>query len=80
MIKVGSWLDYSIRIQEWDGSEKAWIPYVAEDVQLEVEMIQPFVRRTLQHQGEGRYYTSFQVPDVFGIFKLQVQYTRQGIH
>jgi oligosaccharyltransferase complex subunit beta len=69
-------IEYSIQIQEWDG--KQWIPYLAEDVQLEFRMLDPYVRINLKHNKSGRYTTSFKVPDVYGVFTFKVEYIRRG--
>ena len=51
-------------------SNKKWSPYVAEDIQLELRMLDPYVRVTLKHIGEGRYYAKIKAPDTYGVFKF----------
>ena len=45
---------------------EAWVPYVADDVQMDFKMLDPYYRLTLDHEidQEGRsvYSTSLQVP------------------
>jgi len=69
-------IEYSIEIQEWNG--KKWIPYLADDVQLEYRMLDPYVRITLKHDSNGKYSTSFELPDVYGVFTFKTEYTRRG--
>ncbi|NEU35902.1 hypothetical protein GN156_35175, partial [bacterium LRH843] len=40
--------------------------------------IDPFVRRTLTQKGRGKYETVFRIPDVYGVYKLKVDYNRVG--
>jgi len=69
-------VQYSIEIEEWDGQK--WTPYVAPDVQLEFRMIDPYVRITLKTDGKGKFFNTFKLPDVYGVFTFKVEYTRQG--
>ena len=41
--------EYVINIEEYKGGK--WIPFVADDVQLEFVRIDPFVRKTLSSKG-----------------------------
>uniref|UniRef100_A0A5S6Q6K1 Dolichyl-diphosphooligosaccharide--protein glycosyltransferase 48 kDa subunit n=1 Tax=Trichuris muris TaxID=70415 RepID=A0A5S6Q6K1_TRIMR len=69
-------LQFTIEIEERRNGK--WIPYVANDVQLEFVRIDPFIRTTLKGGKDGVYTTTFQVPDVYGVFKLMVDYHRIG--
>ncbi|UYV71638.1 CWC22 [Cordylochernes scorpioides] len=69
---------YSIEIEEWDSANSRWVPYKAEDVQLEFVRIDPFVRIFLRHQSNGRYAAEFKVPDVYGVYQFKVDYHRPG--
>jgi oligosaccharyltransferase complex subunit beta len=69
-------IEYSVEIQEWNG--KSWAPYLAKDVQLEFRMLDPYVRLSLKHDANGKYYTSFKLPDVYGVFTFKVEYIRRG--
>ena len=65
-----------MEIQEFNGSQ--WLPYNAEDVQLEFVMLDPYIRVFLDNDGHGHYTTTFQAPDVYGIFTFRVQYRKPG--
>eukprot|EP00897_Mesotaenium_endlicherianum_P009771 jgi/Mesen1/8822/ME000053S08219 len=66
MYRVSDYCDFSVEIHEWTGKE--WRPYQADDVQLQFFMMSPY----------GLYHTSFQVPDVYGVFQFKVEYKRLG--
>ncbi|KAL3702205.1 hypothetical protein R1sor_020227 [Riccia sorocarpa] len=76
MYRITDNLEYSLEIYEWTG--KAWKPYQADDVQVQFYMMSPYVLKTLDHNGKGLFYTSFQVPDVYGVFQFKVEYRRLG--
>ncbi|VDN99037.1 unnamed protein product [Rodentolepis nana] len=67
---------YKIDIEEKD-ENGFWRDYVANDVQLELIRIDPFIRRYLKHTGHT-YEMKMQLPDVYGVFKLVVDYNRPG--
>jgi len=69
-------VDYSVELQEWNGKE--WVAFLADDVQLEFRMLDPYVRSTLKHDKNGKYTTSFKLPDVYGVFTFKIEYTRRG--
>uniref|UniRef100_A0A803LP26 Dolichyl-diphosphooligosaccharide--protein glycosyltransferase 48 kDa subunit n=1 Tax=Chenopodium quinoa TaxID=63459 RepID=A0A803LP26_CHEQI len=69
-------LEYSVEIYEWSGVN--WEPYVADDVQVQFYMMSPYVLKTLSTDKKGLYYTSFKVPDVYGVFQFKVEYQRLG--
>ncbi|KAF3439033.1 hypothetical protein FNV43_RR17308 [Rhamnella rubrinervis] len=69
-------LVFSVEIYEWSG--KSWEPYMANDVQVEFYMMSPYVLKTLATDQKGLYYTSFKVPDVYGVFQFKVDYHRLG--
>ncbi|KAF5394564.1 Dolichyl-diphosphooligosaccharide--protein glycosyltransferase non-catalytic subunit [Paragonimus heterotremus] len=67
---------YGIRI-ETKNELGHWVPYDADDVQLEFFRIDPFIRRTMKHK-DGLYYAHLKLPDVYGVFKFVVDYHRLG--
>ena len=68
---------YTINVEKLSGPK--WIPYEANDLQLEFVRIDPFVRITMKPVGNGRYEARFKIPDVYGVYKFKVDYTRIGI-
>lgn len=67
---------FSIEIEKLlDGK---WVPYDANDVQLEFVRIDPFVRIPLKKKG-GKYEAQFKIPDVYGVYKFVVDYQRIGL-
>eukprot|EP00258_Populus_trichocarpa_P019005 XP_006383248.1 dolichyl-diphosphooligosaccharide--protein glycosyltransferase 48 kDa subunit [Populus trichocarpa] len=76
MYRIKDDLDFSVEIYEWSG--KSWEPYVANDVQVQLYMMSPYVLKTLSNDKKGLYHTSFKVPDVYGVFQFKVEYHRLG--
>ncbi|KAL4458520.1 hypothetical protein ABPG75_013385 [Micractinium tetrahymenae] len=74
--RVNDDVEFSVVIQECaDGGCK---PYTAEDVQVELVMLDPYIRTSLKHDGQGRFATQVKVPDVYGVFKWVLEYRRLG--
>lgn len=70
---------YSVIIEEYDGLKNVWIPYIANDIQLEFTMLDPYYRIPLKYFPENGTYTAhFQVPNKFGVFKFVIDYRREG--
>lgn len=56
-----------------------WVPYTANDFQIEFQMLDAYVRRTLDPiASTGVLRTDFKVPDVYGVFKYVLKYVRPG--
>lgn len=55
-----------------------WVPFTADDIQLEFVRIDPFVRTTLRSRDDGVFQTEFVIPDVYGVYQFKVDYTRVG--
>lgn len=70
-------IEYNIKIEIFQ--DKQWKPYDGDDVQLEFVRIDPFVRQTMQRQANGVYISKFKVPDVYGVYKFQVDYKKKGL-
>ena len=70
-------LEYRIKIEIYEDGK--WSPYKSNDVQFEFVRIDPFVRQTMQHSADGTYIARFKVPDVYGVYKFQVDYKREGL-
>jgi len=67
-----------VKIDEWDSSSGEWKPFVASDVQLELVMIDPYVRTTLTSDGKGSFSAKLMLPDVYGVYKFVVKYNKLG--
>jgi len=76
-------ITYTIEISEYDGDK--WAPYHASDVQLELIMLDPYIRTTLQEvrvapeHHFGRYKAHITLPDVYGVFTFKINYKRSGL-
>jgi oligosaccharyltransferase complex subunit beta len=41
-------------------------------------MLDPYLRQPMTHDGKGRYSLRFKVPDVYGVFKYVIDYSHRG--
>eukprot|EP01006_Ploeotia_vitrea_P041006 TRINITY_DN66477_c8_g16_i1.p1 TRINITY_DN66477_c8_g16~~TRINITY_DN66477_c8_g16_i1.p1 ORF type:complete len:334 (-),score=200.25 TRINITY_DN66477_c8_g16_i1:937-1938(-) len=76
--RINDQLHFSIVIEQLDAESGEWVPYVADNVQLEFVMLDPYYRVVLDHDGSGLYSTKFQIPDVFGVYKFRINYDQPG--
>lgn len=70
-------IEYKIKIEIYQDGQ--WRPYIGDDVQLEFVRIDPFVRQTMQPRDDGVYIARFKCPDVYGVYKFQVDYDKKGL-
>ncbi|KAF9911318.1 hypothetical protein BX616_010623 [Lobosporangium transversale] len=77
-------MTYSIYISEYHNGE--WRAFSANDVQLELIMLDPYIRKTLDESPMdkdegivGTFSTTVQLPDQYGVFKFTVNYKRPGL-
>jgi len=68
--------EYSIEIERLMNGK--WVPFQADDLQMEFVRIDPFVRKTLKPSSNGVFSIQFQVPDVYGVYQFKVEYNRVG--
>ena len=47
-------------------------------MQVELVMLDPYVRAPLRHDGAGRFAARVKLPDVYGVFKWVLDYRRPG--
>ncbi|KAJ4963775.1 hypothetical protein NE237_023714 [Protea cynaroides] len=74
--RINDVVEYSVEMYEWSGT--SWVPYIADDVQMQFYMMSPYVLKTLSTDQKGHYFSSFKVPDVYGVFQFKVEYNRLG--
>ncbi|OZJ02723.1 hypothetical protein BZG36_05107 [Bifiguratus adelaidae] len=72
---------YSVSLSEY--KDDKWVPFVAPDVQLEIIMLDPYVRKTFDvvdtSGAFATYQTTLQLPDVYGVFTFKINYKRPGL-
>jgi len=77
--KVYDDLVYNTDISTYDHKSGQWVPYVADDLQLEFVMLDPYIRTGLKNvKGTSRYSVGFRAPDKYGVFQFKVTYRRPG--
>eukprot|EP00002_Diphylleia_rotans_P024562 TRINITY_DN4859_c0_g2_i1.p1 TRINITY_DN4859_c0_g2~~TRINITY_DN4859_c0_g2_i1.p1 ORF type:complete len:434 (-),score=94.55 TRINITY_DN4859_c0_g2_i1:295-1596(-) len=69
-------LHASVTVHELVNGE--WVPYKADNVQMEFQMLDPYVRLNMNHNDQGNFTKTFQIPDVYGVFTLKVNHHRLG--
>ncbi|KAI8343385.1 Dolichyl-diphosphooligosaccharide--protein glycosyltransferase subunit WBP1 [Chlamydoabsidia padenii] len=72
---------YVVEVAEYKDDQ--WVPFHADDMQLEVIMLDPYIRTTLKdetasQQDYGRFTAHITLPDVYGVFTFKVNYKRPG--
>lgn len=68
---------YSMIVEEF--ADNKWKPFVADDMQMEFVMLDPYVRKTMTADPKtGKFTAAFTAPDDYGIFKFRVLYRRIG--
>ncbi|KAJ2835393.1 oligosaccharyl transferase glycoprotein complex, beta subunit [Coemansia erecta] len=80
--RVGSDVVFELDLAEF--SNNAWHTYTADDVQLELIMLDPYVRVTLNHTQAGgadltTYRGDVRLPDRYGTFTFRINYKRPGL-
>jgi oligosaccharyltransferase complex subunit beta len=71
-------IHFQIVIEEWDQSKASWVPFTQNNVQLELVMLDPYIRKTLPHDGKGTFSADFTLPDVYGVYKFRIQHHKKG--
>jgi oligosaccharyltransferase complex subunit beta len=54
MYRIKDELGFAVRLEEWRRSAAeggGWVPFEADDVQVELRMLDPYVRKALKHLG-----------------------------
>lgn len=77
--RVRDMLDYEIDVLSWDGLDKTWKPFRADDMQIEFNMLDPWVRTRLTDNRNGTFSAKIRVPDQRGVFKFSLKYFRAGV-
>eukprot|EP00088_Acartia_fossae_P009997 TRINITY_DN148_c0_g1_i5.p1 TRINITY_DN148_c0_g1~~TRINITY_DN148_c0_g1_i5.p1 ORF type:complete len:434 (-),score=65.84 TRINITY_DN148_c0_g1_i5:357-1658(-) len=70
--------EFSVKISELVKGQ--WVPFQANDVQMEFVRIDPFVRKTMVgDKKSGVFKAKFTIPDVYGVFKFVINHSRLGV-
>ncbi|KAI9292234.1 Dolichyl-diphosphooligosaccharide--protein glycosyltransferase 48 kDa subunit [Neoconidiobolus thromboides FSU 785] len=83
--RINDEIKYSIKLAEY--SNNTWLPFQKKDIQLEIIMLDPYIRTYLAFEKvetdkDGNSYsiysTQVKLPDVYGVFTFKVDYQREG--
>ncbi len=77
LYRIKDIVEVAVDIEECNGSTCA--PYDGTDVQMELVMLDPYIRKTLTNLGNGTFTAEMKVPDVYGVFKWVLDYKRPGL-
>ena len=66
--------EFSVKISELVKGQ--WMPFQADDVQMEFVRIDPFVRKNMVGDKGGVFKAKFTIPDVYGVFKFVINHSR----
>ncbi|KAK2955842.1 putative Dolichyl-diphosphooligosaccharide--protein glycosyltransferase 48 kDa subunit [Blattamonas nauphoetae] len=77
-IRINDTIEVSIVFETFDIEEQKWVGWNADDVQLDVSMLTPRIRQTMTNKGNGLFETVVQVPDLFGVYTLVIDYEARG--
>lgn len=62
----------------------AWHPFIADDLQIEAVMLDPYIRKTMvplknnSDKTSAAYVAKFKLSDQYGVFKYRLEYKRHG--
>jgi len=73
--RVQDFAYYSIDIEEF--KEGRWQAYTGKTVYVEFVMLDPYIRKYLSRTGKT-FYTTFQIPDVYGVFQFKAKSEEPG--
>ena len=67
-------------IYEFDSKNNLWKPFLSDDLQVELVMLNPYIRTQLKliSNNKPTYTLSFIAPDKHGVFKFVIDYKRLG--
>ena len=73
---INDQIHVSLDLHENDGDD--WQPHVTENLQAQFVMLDPYIRKRMQHTGNGHYELNVRAPDKYGIFKWVIEYSAPG--
>lgn len=78
--RIKDYLEYYIDIYEYDNINDSWKNYIADDLQLSFDMMNPYYINQMRRLSYDKptYYAKFRAPDKHGVFKFNVDYHKVG--
>lgn len=74
--KLKDYIHFAVDIYEKVNGQ--WVPYIANDIQFEFIMLNPYWRIQIPHTKGATYETDFRAPDWNGVYKFLINYNRYG--
>lgn len=74
--RINDWIDISVQIDE--KKNNYYVPYISNDVQLQLIMYDPYYRVFMNHTHSGIYNAKIKLPHIFGVYKIVIDYHKQG--
>lgn len=71
-------IEFSIVLETYDSEKQAWLPYDADDVQVDFTMLVPRIRKTIPSLHNGTFSRVFKLPDIFGVYQFILDYHARG--
>lgn len=62
LFNVGENIHFEAELEEYDAKREHWQPFITNDLQIELVMLDPWVRTTLTHLKDRTYVADFTVP------------------
>jgi oligosaccharyltransferase complex subunit beta len=81
--RINDNITYTLDLAEY--KDDRWHPFDATDLQLEITMLDPYIRTYLNRSvisptsPYARYVAKVQLPDVYGVFTFKINYKRPGL-
>jgi len=76
---VGDRMHVSLPIDQFHSDGRGWQPFAADDVQIELILMDPRVRATLSCNVDGVFSGELRIPEDPGLYKLAVHYDHPGL-
>ncbi|KAF2071998.1 hypothetical protein CYY_006687 [Polysphondylium violaceum] len=68
-------IEYSITVEEFVKDQ--WVPYVGQ-LELEIIMLDPYIRTFIKGNKDGEYKSIIKLPDVYGVFTFEATIQKPG--
>lgn len=71
-------VEFELTLEQWDSKNNKWVPFLPEDIQLDITMLDPHIRKTFKNKDSKSLHIIEALPDVYGVFTYRILYRRKG--